>query len=76
MSARPDDQSDILAEMEVDVRDLKRWAETVCQLGTSDCDPRECLRVVGPALDAVAKRVEREWERALALAYDQQRAGS
>lgn len=73
MSAAPrrDDPPGILSDMEMDVRDLTRWAETVCQLGSSDYDPRDCLLVVGPAMREVAERVEANWERALNLSRGQ-----
>lgn len=69
MSAAPrrDDLFGILSDMEMDVRDLTRWAETVYELGTSNNDPSECLLVIGPAMEQVAKRVEESWERALNL---------
>lgn len=56
--------ADLISDMESDVRDLTRWADTIFQLGTGDNDPAGCLLVVGPAMQEVAKRVEASWEAA------------
>lgn len=64
---RRDNLASLLFDMESDVRDLTRWAATVCELGSSDNDPSDCLLVVGPAMREIAERVEASWEHAFKL---------
>jgi hypothetical protein len=59
--------ADLISDMESDVRDLTRWADTVFLLGTGDNDPAGSLLVVGPAMQEVAKRVEASWEVAFRM---------
>ncbi|MCJ2011549.1 hypothetical protein [Methylobacterium sp. J-076] len=72
---RRDNLANLLFDIESDIRDLTRWAATICELGVTDNDPSECLLVVGPALREIAERVEASWEHAYKLSHSIEEGG-
>lgn len=69
---RQNNLHDVLFDMESDVRDMTRWATTINHLAQSDNDPSECMLVIGPAMEEIAERIERAWERAHDLSSKRQ----
>ncbi|MGU3537755.1 hypothetical protein [Methylobacterium sp. A54F] len=64
----------VVADMEDDMRSLRRWANVLCHLGggASMLEPTT-IHVIGEALLDVAMRAEAQWEEAFRLTHPKNR---
>ncbi|MHC2104415.1 hypothetical protein [Methylobacterium sp. CM6246] len=67
---RRDNLADLICDMESDVADLLAWALVVYDLGSSDNCEAKGVQVVGSAMEAVAKRLQADWNAAFHLSRD------